>query len=163
MATTSLAEFEASLARIQWFSEIGKPTADSMVKRLVSWDEWPGPEEPNVAAVSLKHQEFHDGVLAAHTEKKKELEELFQRIVADVRRSAASALSVPTDGDAWDAPSQATWQAGWTAGLVALYLATNERLPPELEQQWSWFVRGHWPTAIFKATIKSESDVSQVF
>jgi len=42
------------------------------------------------------------------------------------------------------APTQACWDAGFAAGLVASFLESGLSMPVELAEIRSWFVDGHW-------------------
>lgn len=144
----TLETFLARLPTIPWFACVGQPIADPDISRIWNWDEWAGPEEETgrIVALSLRHQDWHDALLAAYPEREAELEALWQQVEAAVT-AAAAAAQVPYDPDAdsWHAPTAAVWQAKWTAGLIAWHLACGESIPLDLAQQWDWYARGHWP------------------
>jgi len=156
MLDSSLIDFEQRLPQVPWFRHIGEPLSDSTIQRFQTWDEWFGPEDARVSAIHLRQQELHDDVLRSQVSSSSDLESLFQRVVSQVRDLASRALSLDASGDAWDARSTAVWHAGWTAGLVALCLATKSTIPPDLQAQWRWFAHGRWPAAV-------ESEVLYVY
>jgi hypothetical protein len=147
MSTGPLAEFLALLPDIPWFARVGQAVSDPDVPRIGGWDEWAGPEEESgrIVALSLRHQEWYDALLAAHPEWEAELHGLWQRVADAVLNAAKDELPYDPDGDSWHAPTLAVWQAQWTAGLMAWHLACAEPLPADLAQQWDWYARGHWP------------------
>ncbi len=148
----TLNEFESRLSGVPWFRHAGQPANDSTASFIRSWDDWPGPEDERVSAIHFRQQALHDEILAANPSRSGELEELFQRVTAQVVALASQALSVnPNQQDSWDAPSTAVWHAGYTSGLIALCLATTREIPADIQAQWNWFSRGRWPSALASA------------
>ncbi|MCD4668913.1 MAG: hypothetical protein K8S14_00555, partial [Actinomycetia bacterium] len=129
------------------FAALGQPVSDPSVPRLQDWDEWKGPESAGgeVIALALRHQDWHDALLEAHRGQEAELQALWQRVNERVMAAAADKAPYDPDADSWHAPTMAVWQAVWTAGLIAWYLACGESIPLDLAQQWRWYARGHWP------------------
>jgi hypothetical protein len=141
----TLDAFLAQLEEVEWFSNLGAPTPpDARVVRMLDWDDWPGPEEPAVEKLTYQQQELLDRIMA-ETNESEELGALWDRVYETVFQRASPRVPYDPDQDAWHAPTAAVWSANWTAGLVALCLRTGRELPPELREQWRWFIRGHWP------------------
>lgn len=144
---TTLAVFLAQLELVPWFCNLGHPIpADAGVERIFAWDEWPGPEEPAIGELHFLQQEIYDQIMAEAGEQRPAFTELWDRIHAAVFRRATSVVPFDPNRDAWYGPTTAVWHAAWTAGLVGLCLHTSRPIPPELQEQWSWFIRGHWPS-----------------
>ena len=143
----TLGDFLAQLEAVPWFSSIGRPTAaDAGAVRMSAWEDWPGPEEPGILELSLRHQDLYDRVLAEAGDQRPALAELWEAIHAAVFQRAAPRVPYDPAGDAWHGPTTAVWQAAWTAGLIGLCLRTGRPIPLELQEQWAWFARGHWPS-----------------
>ena len=70
--------FLADLPTLPWFANVGQPITDRDVPRIWAWDEWAGPEEETgrIIALSLRHQDWHDALLAVHPEREPELKTL---------------------------------------------------------------------------------------
>jgi hypothetical protein len=140
-------DFLVQLAAVPWFSNIGRTTPpDAGVERISAWEDWPGPEEPAITELSLRHQALFDAIMEGAGEQRAALSELWDRIHAAVFRAAAPRVPYDPKQDAWHGPTTAVWQAAWTAGLMGLCLQTGRPIPQELLDQWSWFARGHWPS-----------------
>ncbi len=161
----TVAEFLARLPTVPWFSTVGQPVADPNVPRIGDWDEWAGPEEETgrIMELSLRHQSWRDTLLAAHPEREAELKALWQQAADAVTSAAADKLPYAPDADAWHAPTLAVWQAQWTAGLIAWYLACGAPIPADLARQWAWYARGHWPCGYAWLTPDGEPGPLQVY
>jgi hypothetical protein len=143
----SLGDLLAQLEEIPWFSNIGTPTpAGAGVERIYSWEDWPGPEEPPIRELSVRQQGLYDSIMKDAGGLQGALSSLWDRIHATVLHAAARKVPYDPGQDAWHGPSTAVWQAAWTAGLIGLCLRSGRPVPPELQEQWTWFVRGHWPS-----------------
>jgi hypothetical protein len=143
----SVSDLLAALEVVPWFANLGRPTPDDAgVQRMAAWEDWPGPEEPTVAEMSLRHQELYDRIMAEAGDHQPELADLWGRIHAAVFRRAAHAVPFDPAQDAWHGPTTAVWVAAWAAGLIGLCLQTGRPVPPELREQWGWYARGHWPS-----------------
>lgn len=157
--------FVARLPAVPWFTALGEPLSDPHVPRIDHWHEWKGPESADgeVIALSLRHQEWHDQLLAAHPQREAELDDLWQRVHDHVMTTAAPNAPYDPDADAWHAPTLAVWQAVWTAGLVAWHLACDEPIPRDLQAQWTWYVRGHWPCGYAYLTSDGEPGPLRIY
>jgi hypothetical protein len=145
-SSSTIDGFLAQLRGIPWFANLGRPSPeDSAVGRIDRWEDWPGPEEPSVAALHERQQEMYDSIMREPEIPRDDLRALWDRIHAVVFESATPRVPYDPDQDSWHGPSAAVWHAAWTAGLVGLYLRSGRPIPPDLQEQWSWFVRGHWP------------------
>ena len=144
---SSVSDLLAELEVIPWFSNLGRPTPDDAgVARMATWEDWPGPEEPTITEMSYQQQELFDQIMAEAGEQRAELAELWSHIHAEVFRRATRAVPFDPALDAWHGPTLAVWAAAWTAGLIGLCLRIGRPFPPELQEQWSWYARGHWPS-----------------
>ncbi len=141
---TRVAKFLNTLEDIPWFANIGKPLPEgSTSKRIHSWDEWPGPEEPSVAEVGDATSDIFEELTQG--EDSDQLSKLHRRIRNSVVRIAKHRVPFDEDEDTWHAPNAAVCEAGWVAGLIGLFLWLNRPVPPGLVEEWKWFVAGHWP------------------
>lgn len=139
-------EFLEELKAIPWFRNIGRSTAaDAGLKRIHRWKDWPGPNDPAVSELSFRQQDLHDAILAKGADNRAEMVVLWDRVHAVVLELAAAVVPYDPKQDSWHAPTMAAWQAAWTAGLVGLFQQSGRPIPTDLQEQWNWFVRGHWP------------------
>lgn len=142
MHASSLADFLVNLETVPWFSTISEPITDvPNVLRIRSWDEWPGPMDDGVEALNLRHGALYEELVRQDSS----LKVIWDQIHAAVFRRATSAVPFDSTTDAWHGPTTAVWQAAWTAGLIGLCLASGHARPEDLQRQWEWFLRGHWP------------------
>jgi hypothetical protein len=140
-------DFLAQLEAVPWFSNIGGTTPpDAGVERIFAWEDWPGPLEPAVDELFLRHQMLFDAIMGDAGEQRAALSALWDGIHAAVFRAATPRVPFDPKQDAWHGPTTAVWQAAWTAGLVGLCLQTGRPIPQDLLHQWAWFARGHWPS-----------------
>jgi hypothetical protein len=144
MASSS-GSFVESLAQVRWFCAIGQPLQEDGVVRLGSCSEWPGPEDPRVAAFFSEHQSFKDELESSFGSRHSELVALWDDIHLRVLGTAGPVIGYDAAEDAWHGPTAATWHAAWIAGLVAWYQAVDRPIPDSVAQQWLWFRRGRWP------------------
>ncbi len=143
----TVGDFLAQLETVPWFCNTGRPARpDATVERISAWEEWPGPEEPAIGELSFRHQDLYERIMAEAGQQRTALTGLWEAIHAAVFQRAASRVPYDAKQDAWHGPTTAVWQAAWTAGLIGLCLRTGRGVPPELQEQWSWYVRGHWPS-----------------
>jgi hypothetical protein len=139
--------FLAQLESVPWFRNLGDPTpGNSGVKRIYKWEDWPGPGDPSVHELCERQQALYDDILREAAACQEQLLVLWDRIHSIVFRLAAPAVPYDPNQDSWHAPTAAVWQAAWTAGLIGLCLQSVRPIPPWLQEQWEWFVRGHWPS-----------------
>ena len=145
---TVMGNFIKELERVPWFENLGKPNAPaSKVKWIHDWDEWPGPEDPQVGDANSRQQLLYDEIVSNAQGELAFIEQAWKQIHEVVLRAGASKTPYVPDKDAWYAPNSAVWHAAWTAGLVGLCLLVNRKVPDELQEQWRWFRLGHWPCA----------------
>jgi hypothetical protein len=144
---SAVARFVAELESIPWFRNIGRPLPpDAVAKQLRRWEDWPGPEEPAVFELSERQQALYDELMAESGARRAELLNLWDRVHKRVITCATSAVPYDPAQDSWHAPTVAVWQAALTAGLIALCTWLRRPVPEDLQQQWNWFVLGHWPS-----------------
>jgi hypothetical protein len=143
----AVARFLKELGAVPWFKNIGKPLpSDSGASQLRQWEDWPGPEEPAILELSERQQTLHDEILARAEGRRAELLNLWDRVDDIVMRIASKSVPYDPNGDSWHGPTAAVWQASWTGGLVAWCVLLCRPIPAELQEQWRWFVLGHWPS-----------------
>jgi hypothetical protein len=141
-----IANFLRQLGEIPWFAQVGKPIQSrSAIQQMSRWDQWPGPEDPRTSELAYHQQALHDEMMDASAPEDQALSELWDTIHATVVTSAAKQVPYHSDEDAWYAPNVAVWHAAWTAGLLGLCRFRKRPVPEELQEQWNWFVQGHWP------------------
>jgi hypothetical protein len=154
----ALAKFLADLENMPWFANVGKPLpAGKTAKQLRGWEEWPGPEEPAIFELSERQQALHDALLAGAEKRRKDLSRLWEQVREIVFRRACLTVPYDPEQDAWHAPTSAVWQAAWAAALVAWSICLACPIPAELQEQWDWFARGHWPSGY--TTVSAEDRV----
>lgn len=147
-----ISAFEHALAETAWLSRLGRPhDDDSAVARIFDVDRWPGPEDAGVLRLALWSQDLLDR-LVEESGDPEAVSGIFGQ-VHDLVRNMALAVTGQHDvgGDAWHGPTQACWDVGWCAGLVAVQLSFELDAPPVLIERWSWFRDGHWPYAFADA------------
>jgi hypothetical protein len=143
----ALTKFLIELGSIPWFSNIGKSLpADTAAKQLRRWEDWPGPEEPTISELHERQQVLYEDMMAESEGRRKELLELWDRVHKTALTFASLAVPYDPDQDAWHGPTMAVWQAAWTAGLIAWCIYLRRPIPKDLQEQWKWFVLGHWPS-----------------
>ena len=132
----------ARVGAIRLFSSLGGHVDDSSVSRILSWEEWPGPEEPRVESIVLTQQALHDKVVHP-------ADEQHWSTALDAVAKAISA-SIPYDAteDAYHAPTMSVWFAAWTFSLEEAFTFSNLAIPRLLTAQIYWYERGHWPCAL---------------
>jgi hypothetical protein len=139
--------FEQHLSEIPWLRSLGMPLEPS-VPRIRSWEDWPGEDVGLVDALGEWQQSLHDRIIAEAGAYGDVLEDAFVRIRDKVVNLAKGAVSYASKGAIGHVPTHAVWGAAWTAGLVALCLATGRNMPAALDVQWEWYRKGHWPGAL---------------
>lgn len=148
---TSLDAFEREVARIDWFANVGKDSPwDSGCVRIRNFDDWTGNmDEDNVELLGEQSQEYYDYVLGvAGLSREEELKALFKRIHDLVHSIAGRRLEFDKNVPSDEGSAQCVWCAAWDAGVVACFLALDCELPEDLQEEWAWFVEGHWPCGL---------------
>jgi hypothetical protein len=141
-------QFLAELEQVRWFENLGKPIGPEMgVDQIHDWEEWPGPEDPATDEMTLRQQALIDELLAAAGGRSQEVEQLWERIRGMVFRKAIPKVPYDPEEDCYHPQSLSVWWAAWTAGLVGASLFLERPVPPELAEQWKWYLAGHWPCA----------------
>lgn len=144
---TSVQEFVNSLRGTDWFECIGKPTPDDgSVNRINTWDEWDGSLNTPTEFLHLDHQALYDELMSAEGLDKQRLTLLWDGVQNIVLEVASQTVPYDPKQDYGHGPTLAVWQAGWTAGLVALCLFCKRPIPEHIKTQWAWYARGHWPS-----------------
>lgn len=141
-----ISAFEQDLVETPWLARLGRPhTDDASVARIFDMDHWPGPEDAGVLRLGLWSQDLLDRWVEESGDPEA-ASGIFGQ-VNDLVRNMALAATGQRDvgGDAWHAPTQACWDVGWCAGLVAVQLSFELDAPSVLGERWSWFRAGHWP------------------
>jgi hypothetical protein len=141
-----LTQFLSEIRDVRWFASVGEPLSPDLgLTQLASWNDWPGPECPEVIELFLRDADLKAALLASDSSRIEELQHAFDVAHDTVLSAAANHVDFGPDKDAWHAPSTAVWQAAWVAGLVAMHLVLGRELPRDLAREWELFRAGHWP------------------
>ncbi len=151
MKYKTIDEFLSVAKNIEWFSAIGDPISSHAVERIESWDDWEGPEDPQVEALHSGHGETFDQLVEGDDTLKHE----FNTIVDEITTIASKYVPYDADEDPWYAPTTAVGQAAWTVALISIYIKKQMDVPKMLVEQWNWFLKGHWPCS-FQKNISAE-------
>jgi hypothetical protein len=138
----ALSEHLARLKTVAWFSEIGKPIPEPPgTPRIYDWDDWHAYDR-NVEEVAWRGQALYDEIINGADNP-----ELLRRLWDLIAEEMPVPAAIPYDPSQIPehAPTMAVGHATWTAGLIGLCLASGRPIPEDLERQWQWFLRGHWP------------------
>lgn len=141
-----ISAFEADLTDTAWLSRMGRPHADdSSVARIFDMDRWPGPEDAGVLRLALWSQDLLDRWVEESGDPEA-VSGIFGQVHDLVRNMALTATGQrDVGGDAWHGSTQACWDVGWCAGLIAVHLSFELDAPSALAERWTWFRAGHWP------------------
>jgi hypothetical protein len=152
---TTLPHFLDELASVRWFANLGKPSPrDPEVFRIHDWLAWPGPEDPGSEMLAAYNQKRKDDLFArVRLPSGFETQAAWDAIHAPALQAAKARVPYDEAGDAWDGPTAAAWCAASCAALVGCrrLLGGAAEQPASgvmqwtLENEWSWFVAGHWP------------------
>jgi len=137
----NIERLRARLSRVALLSALGATINDLSVSRILSWEEWPGPEDPRVEDINTRMQSMYDGLAS--------MDEKVWTMAIDIATNIA-AQSVPYihDEDAWYGPNAAVWMAAWAFALEELYTCHCLPIPADVCAQLFWYERGHWPCAL---------------
>ena len=145
-AAGSLGEFERVCDGVVWFARLGVPSRwDGGCARMSGWEQWPGPEDSAVLALALACADMRERIFSAWPSSAGDGQALFGSVTAAVMSRARAVVPFGLAADAWHAPTQCVWDAGFVAGLVACVLARGWLVPDDLAELWSWYEAGHWP------------------
>ena len=142
----SLSKFLDGLEAIPWFEHLGdanRPMAG--VRRLRSWDDWPGPEDDGVEAAATRAQQLKDELDQEASRRQVDIRQRWDSIQTAVRTQASKAVPYDPYQDSWHGPTQCVWDAAWYAALIACHLQLELPIPIDLGRIWSYFEMGHWP------------------
>ena len=145
----TLGGFERGLAGVAWFAHLGEPSPwDGGCVRISAWEQWPGPENVLVVAFALMFQDLRDRIFAAcPLPAAGDMRVLFDRVSTAVVSLAGAVVPLfDLAEDAWYAPTQCAWDAGYVAALIACVLACGWPVPEDLVEVWNWYKAGHWPS-----------------
>jgi hypothetical protein len=152
-----LSELMALFDRTPWLTSLGR-SVDAVrgVHWLRQFDDWPGPEAPEV------HTWFeHLGTCqqaARDADASLELQLISDTVLARVRDVAA--VSMPDyspDEDSWHGPTLSVWTAGHIAATLTAWQALGWSLHPDLAEAWGWMQRGHWPCGLVAVGSKPQA------
>ncbi|HEY5994246.1 MAG TPA: hypothetical protein VIU46_06540 [Gallionellaceae bacterium] len=124
------------------FSSLGAELDDPSISRILSWEEWAGPEEPLVQVIHSHMQSLHDALVPEGSE------QLWNEALHLTVEALSSLVPYIEDQDAWYAPNIAVWSAAWIFALEEAHIASEIPLPNDVCSQLYWFERGHWPCAL---------------
>ncbi len=140
-----LAQFLHELRQVRWFSNIGKTVGSSSIEQIHSWKEWRGPEDSGLVEISCRQQELLDELESSASQTVPKVGPIWEHIRAEVFRASRETIPYDNERDTWHGPNAAVWHAAWTAGLIGLCHFLERPAPPDLNDQWSWFLKGQWP------------------
>ena len=140
-----LAKFLHELELVRWFSNIGKHVESTEVEQIHSWKEWRGPEDSGLVEISCRQQELYDELESLAGRPIPNVNQIWEHIHSEVFRNSTDKIPYEEGRDTWYGPTAAVWHAAWTAGLIGLCEFLNRPVPADLNNQWGWFVKGHWP------------------
>lgn len=145
----TVAAFINQLIAVPWFALWGQPSEwDQGAVRLRQWSEWPGPDDADVLALALENQSIYDEgeAQAVRLGRGEDFTRAFQQL-HDLAHAHArdSGVSFDRDEDAWHGPSQSVWDAAFCTALVGCFIELGWNVPEDLQEQWAWYKRGHWP------------------
>jgi hypothetical protein len=142
----SLREFLYQLPTIPWFEHIGEAdNSMAKVRWLRTWHDWPGPEAPGVEAAAMRAQDLKHYLEEEANRRGVDIGSTWDTTESAARTHARNALPYDPEQDAWHAPTQSAWDAGWYAALVACHLQLELQVPIDLGRIWDLFKLGHWP------------------
>jgi hypothetical protein len=143
----TVGEFWRRLAGVSWFAHLGEPSPwDGGCVRIVGWEQWPGPQNALGEAFGQALQGLHDRIFAACPVAAGDLQALFDRVRASAMSHAQVRVPFDAGRDAWHAPTQCVYEAGYVAALIGCVLACRWPVPDDLAEMWNWFEAGHWPS-----------------
>jgi hypothetical protein len=145
----SQSDFTASLSSVPWFKNVGRPSPwDSGVSRLWNWEDWPGPENPGVLALTgQRAQSWRDALFLKYLG----ADSSILNAVWDETQDLVMKFAIPNvplldfKEDNWHAPTQSVWDAAWATSVIRCSLTLAAPVPEELWRVWQWYGRGHWP------------------
>ena len=153
-ASLGLSTYDMNLTRLServrnanLFSSLGAEIDDPSVSRILSWEEWPSPEEPLVEAIHYRMQSLHDAIVPGGVG-----DTIWNQALNLTVKSSITLVPYAEGRDAWYAPNIAVWSAAWTFALEEAHIASAVSLPSELLAQLYWYERGHWPCALTSAS-----------
>ena len=155
-------DFERELAQMAWFTHLGEPSpGDGGSARLSGWDQWPRPEDALVLELALNCQDLHGRIFASCPPASAgHLQVLFDRVDADVVNRAGKAVPLfDPEQDAWHAPSECAWDAGYATALIACAVTCGWPVPEDLAEVWNWYRAGHWPSGFAKAASEDPAEM----
>ena len=167
---TRLRHFLDELADVQWFAHLGRPSPrDSEVLCIYGWLTWPGPEDPGSEMLAAYNRKRKDDLFARGLPEGFEIQTAWDTIHAAALRSAKARVAYDESGDAWDGPNAAAWGGAFCAALVGCRrLVGGEAEAPSpgvmqwtLENEWSWYVAGHWPCMYYWPWGHARIDVAE--
>lgn len=141
------------LLELPWFEYLGQPSErDKDVRRILSWEEWPGGDAPGVSAYHIQAGEWRTTLLDEARHRRGEVEAKWKRIEQRVLTHVTSRVAYDPGRDAYYGPNLAAHDAAFMASLVACRRNLGLPLPVELEHIWWWYQAGHWPCGYEEGT-----------
>lgn len=144
-AGRELEKFLRELEQVRWFSNIGKRVETTVVEQIYDWGEWRGPEDSGLVEISCRQQELYDELESSAGHTVPTMGQIWAYIHSEVFRNSTDSIPYQEGRDTWDGPTAAVWHAAWTAGLIGLCRFLKRTVPADVNDQWSWFLKGHWP------------------
>lgn len=145
------------VSSIEMFATLGQPTNDGSITRIMSWDDWDGPEDSNIEKIALTQQELHDNLISSDEEKE------WSDALDLIAESLSGLVPYDPEEDAYYAPNMAVWFAAWTFALEEAYLSKNLAVPRFILAQIYWYEKGRWPCALLDSNNIEESNDYVIF
>ncbi|WP_193166208.1 hypothetical protein [Microbulbifer hainanensis] len=139
--------FVQNLDSVDLFGSVGKNLID-YPERILSWDEWQGPECERVSAIHFQQQAYCDKLISED----QDLIVYWDKLLDFCLEKAKERVPFVEGEDVWYAPNIAAYHAAWTFALQAIFILEEICPPIELEAQWEWFEKGHWPAELSPAS-----------
>jgi hypothetical protein len=149
----NIEEFLEKIRLIDWFGRIGNDLDHS--HRILSWDEWVGPEDISCSPMGLLINEIKESLLDVAAERDLPIEPLMEKVQTEILVEAKKYVPYDENEDAWYAPNTAVWQASWIGALMYISSVLELKVHKDIERQWKWFSDGHWPCTY---VLKTEND-----
>lgn len=149
---SSVEALHAFIEETRWLANVGLPLAGTKVKRLASYEEWKGPEDPaNEPIVTMPHGWIEDAKVACRALGVTTPVTLGESVYSRVYDLAAK-VAPAEPNEEWSSPRNAALGgAAHCASAAAMWLSLGWSLPSDLQTLLAWFGDGRWPCGLARA------------